>query len=106
MRLNRRSIIRTGLFAALAPALDRLGGPWTVPAGAQEAQQAPKWRHALSLFGDDVKYPADFKNFDYVNPHAPKAGLVRMLAIGTFDNLNYPSCVAPSRAASALLSTR
>jgi microcin C transport system substrate-binding protein len=86
VRLNRRSIIRTGLFAALAPALDRLGGPWTVPAGAQEA---PKWRHALSLFGDDVKYPADFKHFDYVNPQAPKAGLVRMLAIGTFDNLNY-----------------
>ena len=41
----------------------------------------------LSLFGD-VKYPAGFKQFDYVNPQAPKGGSVRMIAIGTFDNFN------------------
>ena len=45
------------------------------------------WRHALSLFGD-IKYPADFKRFDYVNPDAPKGGTVRQYAIGTFDNFN------------------
>ena len=45
------------------------------------------WRHGLSLFGD-VKYPAGFKHFDYVNPQAPKGGLVRMIAVGTFDNFN------------------
>jgi microcin C transport system substrate-binding protein len=57
----------------------------SLPAAAQERQ----WRHALSLFGDDVKYPADFKHFDYVNPQAPKTGLVRMpVAPGTFDNFN------------------
>ena len=45
------------------------------------------WRHALSLFGD-VKYPADFKRFDYVNPDAPKGGVARQIAVGTFDNFN------------------
>ena len=48
---------------------------------------ADEWRHALSLFGE-VKYPAGFKHFDYVNPQAPKAGTVRMIAVGTFDNFN------------------
>ena len=42
---------------------------------------------ALSLFGD-VKYPAGFKHFDYVNPDAPKGGTVRQIAVGTFDNFN------------------
>src|SRR5262245_60833912 len=30
-------------------------------------------RHGISAFGD-LKYPADFKHFDYVNPDAPKGG--------------------------------
>ncbi len=62
--------------------------PWAsaiAPAQAQAAE--PAWRHALSLFGD-VKYPADFKRFDYVNPDAPKGGVVRQIQIGTFDNFN------------------
>src|SRR5262249_42129798 len=55
------------------------------PAAAQTAE--PKWRHGLSLFGD-LKYPADFKHFDYVNPNAPKGGAVRLIVPGTFDNFN------------------
>ncbi len=47
----------------------------------------PAWRHALSLFGD-IKYPADFKRFDYANPDAPKGGVVRMISLGTYDNFN------------------
>ena len=47
----------------------------------------PAWRHGLSLFGD-IKYPADFKRFDYVNPDAPKGGVARTISIGTFDNFN------------------
>jgi microcin C transport system substrate-binding protein len=86
--LSRRSILRTGILAASAPALSRLGLPFAVPAAAQGAQAAPQWRHGLSLF-DEVHYPADFKHFDYVNPNAPKGGVLRMLAIGTtFDNFN------------------
>src|ERR1700741_4984509 len=41
----------------------------------------------MSLFGD-LKYSPDFKNFDYVNPDAPKGGTMRLSAIGTFDTLN------------------
>ncbi len=50
------------------------------------AQEAP-WRHGAALLGE-VKYPADFKHFDYVNPNAPKGGLVRLGAQGTFDSFN------------------
>lgn len=52
------------------------------------AQQEAQWRHALSLMGD-VKYPADFKRFDYVNPNAPKGGLLRLGENGTFDSFNH-----------------
>ena len=41
----------------------------------------------MSMFGE-LKYPSDFKHFEYVNPNAPKGGLVRMEARGTFDTLN------------------
>jgi microcin C transport system substrate-binding protein len=40
----------------------------------------------LSLFGD-LKYPR-FKHFDYVNVNAPKGGVARQIAFGTFDNFN------------------
>src|SRR5262249_35731942 len=68
-----------------APALDRVGLPLAEPALAQDAP----WRHGLSLFGE-VRYPAGFKHFDYVNPQAPKAGVVRMATPvgGNFDNFN------------------
>ena len=45
------------------------------------------WRHGLSLSGE-VKYPPDFAHFGYVNPHAPKGGHARQIALGTFDNFN------------------
>jgi len=48
------------------------GVPAVDAAHAQSGTGEPVWRHALSLFGD-VKYPADFKRFDYVNPDAPGA---------------------------------
>jgi microcin C transport system substrate-binding protein len=54
-----------------------------LPAKADE----PKWRHGVSLMGEP-KYTADFKHFDYVNPDAPKGGMVRLAANGTFDNFN------------------
>lgn len=34
------------------------------------AQAAPQ--HALTLYNEPPKYPADFKHFDYVNPDAPQ----------------------------------
>jgi microcin C transport system substrate-binding protein len=44
-------------------------------------------RHAVSLTGDP-KFAADFKNFDWVNPNAPKGGRLRYQARGSFDSLN------------------
>ncbi|WP_020187145.1 extracellular solute-binding protein [Methylopila sp. 73B] len=51
------------------------------------APAADVWKHGLSLFGD-VKYPAGFPHFDYVNPDAPKGGAARLATQGTFDSLN------------------
>ncbi|MCK3853700.1 extracellular solute-binding protein [Pseudomonas sp. W2Jun17] len=50
------------------------------------AQAAPQ--HALTLYNEPPKYPADFKHFDYVNPDAPKGGTFRESAMGGFDSLN------------------
>ncbi len=87
MAITRRKLLQGSAFAALAPALGTVAGvPAINPANAQSASE-PAWRHALSLFGE-VKYPADFKRFDYVNPDAPKGGVARMISIGTFDNFN------------------
>ena len=57
--------------------------------------------HALTLYGDP-KYPADFTHFDYVNPDAPKAGQIRLAAIGTYDNFN-PFILKGIAAAGSLL---
>lgn len=54
------------------------------PGGAQDGQ----WRHGTSLIGE-VKYPPGFTRFDYVNPDAPKGGLVRLSETGSFDSLNF-----------------
>ncbi len=43
--------------------------------------------HGISTFGD-LKYPADFKHLDYVNPAAPKGGEMSMAALGGFDSMN------------------
>lgn len=51
--------------------------------GATQAEP----RHGLSAFGD-LKYPPDFRHFDYVNPNAPKGGELRGWQLDGFDNLN------------------
>ena len=59
---------------------------WTAAAAAQApATSGPV--EGFAMHGD-VKYPAGFKHFDYVNPDAPKGGAVKMEAIGTFDSFN------------------
>lgn len=45
------------------------------------------WRHGLSLMGE-VKYPEGFAHLDYVNPDAPKGGIARLPAFGSFDTFN------------------
>jgi microcin C transport system substrate-binding protein len=86
LAISRRHLLQSGAFAAIAPALGTATGFAIAPAYAESASE-PAWRHALSLFGD-IKYPADFKHYDYANPDAPKGGTVRQLEIGSFDNFN------------------
>src|SRR5262249_27061436 len=86
LRLTRRSVVRTGVLAALSPILDRFGAPF-LGASARAQDGNLQWQHGLSLFGE-LKYPAGFRHFDYVNPNAPKGGSVRLMALGTFDNFN------------------
>jgi microcin C transport system substrate-binding protein len=83
MKFSRREII-AGFGSAVALR--------AVRARADNAEQVVvdagrEWRHGISLF-DKLKYAADFKHFEYVNPQAPKAGLVRQGVIGTFDSFN------------------
>ena len=72
----------------MAPALGLTPGVFSIAAAqSQAAPDGLKWRHALSTF-EDIKYPAGFKRYDYVNPDAPKGGVVRLFELGTFDNFN------------------
>src|SRR3974377_1434088 len=81
--VSRRGALMLG-GAALTSAL--------VPAG--KAAKTPD-RHCISAF-DDLKYPADFKQLDYVNPNAPKGGMFSHVAptrifnqnLLTFNSLN------------------
>src|SRR5579863_4530925 len=82
---TRRSALQ---FAGLGLAVAR--PPWRVLAAAVEIET-----HGLWHFGD-LALPADFKYYDYVNPDAPKGGLLslQITATGgnqtfdTFDTLN------------------
>jgi microcin C transport system substrate-binding protein len=44
--------------------------------------------HGLSAFGD-LALPPDFKHFDYVNPNAPKGGLLSLQITATGGNQNF-----------------
>ncbi|MDH3604365.1 MAG: ABC transporter substrate-binding protein, partial [Candidatus Tectomicrobia bacterium] len=43
--------------------------------------------HALAMHGAP-KYGPDFSHFDYVNPDAPKGGIIRLASQGTFDSFH------------------
>ena len=80
--LRRR--LETPLTRLLCAALTAL---LAVTSAAAAGAGEPEWRHAHSLLGEP-KYPAGFRHFDYVNPDAPKGGLVRLGVQDTFDNFN------------------
>ncbi|MGV8859979.1 MAG: extracellular solute-binding protein [Pseudomonas sp.] len=71
-----RFVFSSLIFAALA-----------LISGFQYVSAAPQ--HALTVYGEQPKYPATFTHFDYVNPDAPKGGSMRRSAqeIGQFDHL-------------------
>jgi microcin C transport system substrate-binding protein len=84
--ITRRDLLLASAATVAIPALGSVASVPIIGSAHAESGELP-WRHALSLFGD-IKYPADFKRFDYVNPDAPKGGVARMISIGTFDNFN------------------
>ncbi len=65
-----------------------LGLVWVgFAAFAQDATDEVITSHGYSFFGE-LKYPADYAHFDFVNPEAPKGGEMVLGATGTFDSLN------------------
>ncbi|WP_200606222.1 extracellular solute-binding protein [Thermohalobaculum xanthum] len=80
MRWTRRQIGQLGLGLTAASLL---------PAGfGARASEGIIRAHGVSAFGD-LKYPADFAHFDYVNPDAPRGGTFSTGGgPGTFDSLN------------------
>ena len=85
-KLSRRHFL--GLGAGALAALRLSPAQAADEAGGAEV-------HGISAFGD-LKYPADFKNFDYVNPAAPKGGVFSTIpsvrsynqSYQTFNSLN------------------
>src|SRR5690554_1271371 len=52
------------------------------------AESALTPTHGIAMHGD-LRYPADFPHFDYVNPEAPKGGTLRMAVVANgFDSFN------------------
>jgi microcin C transport system substrate-binding protein len=68
----------------MTPNLRTLGTALLLLAGATQAEP----RHAITLYDEPPKYPANFQHFDYVNPDAPKGGTLRQQSVGGFDSFN------------------
>ncbi|NVO14216.1 MAG: ABC transporter substrate-binding protein [Rhodoplanes sp.] len=60
------------------------GAPTRVRAEPAEGTET----HGLSAFGD-LKYPADFPHFDYVDPRAPKGGVFSLIGSSRQFNQNF-----------------
>mgnify|MGYP001810365744 CR=1 FL=1 len=69
----------------------------TLSVRAQEASDEVIVSHGISTFGD-LALPADFKHLPYVNPNAPKGGVMSQWAPGSFDSFN-PYAIAGNSAA-------
>jgi microcin C transport system substrate-binding protein len=80
---TRRTVVKSAGFALVAPML----GVVEQAVGDVARADEPTWRHGVSLFGK-LRYQPGFKNFEYVNPAAPKTGIVRLGSFGTYDNFN------------------
>jgi microcin C transport system substrate-binding protein len=76
VRLTRRKVLTVAAAGAGVLALQRTGFADT------------RARHGISAFGD-LKYPADFPHFDYVNPDAPKGGSFSMIGANRQFNQNF-----------------
>ena len=88
-KISRRHVVALGVGGGLGAAL---GAPLLRGAAASEAGTEG---HGISAFGD-LKYPADFHHFEYVNLDAPKGGTFSLIpstkaynqSFQTFNSLN------------------
>ncbi|PKQ12753.1 MAG: ABC transporter substrate-binding protein [Alphaproteobacteria bacterium HGW-Alphaproteobacteria-1] len=80
--MSRRTAL-SGMGALLAGS----ALPVILPGQARASDEEIIRAHGYSFFGD-LKYPADYAHFDYVNPDAPKGGEISLYAPGTFDSMN------------------
>jgi len=74
------SRLKSGLLSAFAACVIAL-------TCASAPAQAVERTHAIAMHGQP-KYGPDFKHFDYVNPDAPKGGMIRFGSQGSFDSFN------------------
>ena len=85
-RLSRATIrwrdgrVVRAVLTALAALLSMLAPPLA-------AQETTGPRYGIAIHGEPG-YPPDFKHLAYVNPDAPKGGMVRRSATGTYDSLH------------------
>jgi len=83
-QLTRRATLLLGAAA--------VAGSFSRDAQGEERGQEPSSeaaeRHGMSAFGD-LKYPADFKHFDYVDPRAPKGGVFSHVGSSRSFNQNF-----------------
>lgn len=85
-RAIARTAMQTGLEKlALGFLVCALG--LTAMAGLARAEGDVIRAHGISTFGN-LKYPADFKHLNYVNPDAPKGGEMSIWAFGSFDSMH------------------
>ncbi len=77
-RLSRRNVLALSAGAIAGRALLH-----ATAAAADDIET-----HGLSAFGD-LKYPADFRHFDYVEPNAPKGGMFSQIGPGRQFNQNF-----------------
>ncbi|GJD78796.1 extracellular solute-binding protein [Methylobacterium gregans] len=98
MAPTRRLVLGAGALALLprgVRAEGTSGVPAVPPAAGDETPERHGERHGMSSFGE-LRYPADFARFAYVNPEAPRGGRFASLlsqtfgnqAFGTFNTLN------------------
>jgi microcin C transport system substrate-binding protein len=82
--LTRRLVLALSAGAALGHGLVRGRGGSALATEAAEGIET----HGISSFGD-LKYPADFKHFDYVEPSAPKGGIFSQIGPSRQFNQNF-----------------
>ena len=82
MRIDRRQVL-AGAAGWMGAGSLGLGLP-----GVAEAAEGETESYGLSAFGD-LALPADFKQFAYVNPAAPKGGLLSVQIKATSGNQNF-----------------